>query len=134
MEPAPDVADALRRYLGALAANDRDTISAMISRNPGVVAIGSDPSEVWRSGHEWATSLVGLLDQVGGLPVTPSDPQGYVEGSVGWAWDLPVIRVPGRDDLSFRMAAVFHREGSDWKLVMLHASLGVDVQQLSQRS
>ena len=42
------------------------------------------------------------------------------------------VRAPGRDDLSFRMAAVFHLEGDDWKLVMLHASLAVNASDMAR--
>jgi hypothetical protein len=125
MQASESVTGALRRYLKALADGDAVTLSEMVSRQPGVTAIGSDPSEFWQSGEEWVSSLSDLLGQIGGLPVTPGDPHGFEEGSVGWAYDRPVIS--GREDLQFRMAAVFHREAADWKLVMLHASLAVDV-------
>jgi hypothetical protein len=132
VDASNEVADALRRYIEGLAAADRAAIDAMISREAGVTAIGSDPSEIWHSGEEWSAKLGGLLGQIGGLPVKPREPHGFAEGSVGWAYDLPILTLPGHDELSFRMAAVFHREADDWKLVMLHASLAVDVQQLMQ--
>jgi ketosteroid isomerase-like protein len=121
---ADEVRDAFVRYLDALARGDIKAIDAIISNADETLIIGSDPSEWWQ-GHDRAVEgLRAIIEQTGGLPVAPSDPQVFAFGDLGWVADRPKVTIPGVD-IDFRMSAIFRMEAGDWKLVHLHASRSV---------
>ena len=76
---------------------------------------------------EWFTDRQRLRSGFGydGLRLEGGDPQAYVEGSVGWVADQPLMHVPQIGVLRTRFTAVFHREDGAWKLVTSHFSIGV---------
>ena len=61
----------------------------------------------------------------GGLPVQGSSPQAFRSGAVGWVDDQAQwIRPDGRT-IPFRLTAVFHHDGEEWRMVQAHFSIGV---------
>lgn len=109
------------------AATDRDIsfFESLISQQEGVLTIGTDP-------HEWWTGYEAIMKerQSGDtnptqINIIPGQPTGFVEGSVGWVADCPTFRMNDGSEIPFRLTAVFHLEGNEWKLVQQHVSIGV---------
>ena len=51
--------------------------------------------------------------------------EAFREGTVGWGVARPTLTLPAGKAISPRWSAVFHQEDGEWKLVQLHASVGV---------
>ncbi len=61
----------------------------------------------------------------GSVPLTPGDPEAYVEGSVGWVADQATLTLPDGGELRLRFTGVLHREDGECRFVQSHGSLGV---------
>lgn len=126
MERAPELRDLTLRLYEAMTVGDSAFFEQMLSRQAGVLGIGTDPREWWAD----RASLIGafrtqMQEMGGGFPVTPGDPQGYREGTVGWVADRATFNLPDTPPLPFRLTMVLHQEGGEWKLLQWHISLGV---------
>ena len=66
----------------------------------------------------------------GNVTADPGEPEAYVEGTVGWGMPRPTLTLPNGKTLTPRWGAVFHQEDGQWKLVQLHASVGIPNEQL----
>jgi len=123
MKPSTEVGGALVRYLEAIGKGDVATIDRMLSNESGLRAIGTDPREWW-SGHDEVVRLFkAQLAELGEFSVNIEDPEGYKEGSAGWAAAKFAIEIGG-NQIAARISTVFHQEGGEWKVVQSHASIG----------
>jgi hypothetical protein len=121
-----EVTDLVTRFYAAFSAGDLGTISDLVSRQGGVILIGTDPKEWYTTYDEIIQVLRAQLNEMGGsVPVTPGDVAAYRYGDVGWAADQPTFKLPDGNELGVRISLVAHREGSTWKIVHAHISLGV---------
>lgn len=126
-EENPEIKAVVRRFLQALAAVDRQTLSNLFVRDEGLRYIGTDFREWWR-GSEVA-SVIGLhlapapdyeiwIDDVdGGV-------EGYSAGHVGWGAARGHLQFADRDPVDFRHTAVFVLEAGYWRIVQAHNSVG----------
>ena len=114
------------RFYRALAVGDANALAALVSREPGVLVIGTDPDEWW-SGYETIAAVfkAQMKEMGGGFPIEAAELQTFSEGNVGWAADRPRLAVADGGEVSFRLSAVLHRENGDWKIVQWHVSFGV---------
>jgi hypothetical protein len=108
---------------------DAPFIERHVSRQEGVLSIGSDPKE-WIEGEQVLEAFKEAL-QDEEVRSSPSEDDfvrelnAFVEGTVGWASSrFSWTRKDGREIL-MRWSAVFHQEDGEWKLVQAHASVGV---------
>lgn len=123
MKPSGEVRGGLVRYLEAIGKGDVATIERMLSNESGLRVIGTDPREWW-SGHDEVVRLVkAQLAEMGEFAVNLDDPEGYEEGSAGWAAAKFAIEIGG-NQIAARISTVFHQEGGEWKVVQSHASIG----------
>lgn len=60
----------------------------------------------------------------------PGQLQAYREGSVGWVIDRASFQLPDGTEVPFRNSAVFLQENGEWKVVHVHASIGVRNEEL----
>jgi hypothetical protein len=97
----------------------------LISSERGVMTIGADPQEWWDERGKLRHAFEAQLKELGGARLVAGDPQGYEEGSVGWASDRPTIRMADGTEIPTRVTVVVRREGDGWKLVQTPISLGV---------
>lgn len=124
-ERSADIEQVLRTTIGALARSDVDEIGRRTSRDPCVIAIGSDPTE-WVQGYDEYMQLFRESAPTGELGVTAGldDVQAFQEGSVGWAAGRGYFEIEGKR-VPVRFTAVLHQEDGEWKTVQAHASIGV---------
>ena len=125
MQPAPELCALLERYYESSAQGDTSFLDKLIARHPGALVIGTDAAEWWRGGDQIYETWSAAWSQRGGLPVEGSRPQAFRSGDVGWLDDRAVWRLPDGRTIPFRLTAVFHRDGQEWRLVQAHFSIGV---------
>lgn len=125
MRESKELRDLYLRLCEAQASGDIAFVERLFSRQTGVLAIGTDPSEWWAGSDRWLQALKAQAEALGGgIPLVAGDPLAYEEGTVGWVADQPRFRLP-EGDVPFRLTCVFHREEGEWRLVQTHASVGV---------
>jgi ketosteroid isomerase-like protein len=133
LRDAPDRVDDSAKPV--LAAFDRDiaspdTWTKDISDRPDVIALGSDPKEIWTGK---ATIMKEMLAQISQyhMAITRHAASAHVVagGQLGWVMtntDFVVEPEPGTKlTLPFRVLAVYLQEGGAWKMVQLHVSHAV---------
>jgi len=131
MEHSDDLKDLTLRFYEAAASGDLSFFDRHVSRQEGVVFVGTDPKE-WYEGFDAlreAASREATRAQsgtMGGMEIGARRLQAYQEGSVGWVIDRGAsFRLPDGTEIPFRNTLVFHRENDEWKLVHGHSSIGV---------
>jgi ketosteroid isomerase-like protein len=127
---SPEIEQALRDVVDAMARSDLDEVGRRTSRDPSAVAIGTDPSE-WGEGFDEIMRLFGASTPEGGSSVSVSVDElaAFREGSVGWAACRASFEIEGRK-VPVRLTAVLLEEDGEWKAVQSHASIGVPNDQM----
>ena len=127
LEQSPELRELFLRLYQAFERGEVDVALGLMSREPGVLSIGTDPDEWWDAyttlERVYQAQLGEMRDM--GIRFQPGDPQCYVEGSVGWGADQARIVLPDDTEQPIRMTAVFPVEDGAWKIVQSPASLGV---------
>jgi hypothetical protein len=130
MQPSAELKELVLRIYKATASGDATFYERRLSRQEGVLIIGSDPNEWW-AGYDTITQVFkAQMREVGGVSCLPGDPQAYSMGDVGWVADRPKFRLPDGGEFPFRMSIIFVREDGEWKVAHQHVSIGVPNQQL----
>ena len=126
MERSAELRDFTLRVYQAMTSADVGYLEGVLSRQEGLVAIGSDPAEWWTGYDDLVRAFrVQFAEMGGAFPVTAGDPQAYQEGSVGWVADRATVSLLDGQAIPFRLTMVCHREDGDWKVVQWHISVGV---------
>jgi SnoaL-like domain len=108
---------------------DASFIEHHVSGQEGILSIGSDPNE-WIEGEQVLEAFKQAL-QVDVVRSSPSEDDfikeldAFVEGTVGWASSRFRWMSKDGSEIPMRWTAVFHREDGEWKMVQVHASVGV---------
>jgi SnoaL-like protein len=121
MEPSDAVREGVLRFFEAfeVAHEDPGAFDRVVSSDA-VGAIGSAP-------HEWIEGREAMRRQFGmeGVTIDPGEEiEAYREGSLGFATGRPSF-VLGEMRLPVRFSAVLVEEEDAWKVVHLHASVGL---------
>jgi excisionase family DNA binding protein len=126
VEPSAELKAVVLRFYEAMASGDATAIARMTSREPGVLAIGTDPHEWW-SGYDAVVQVfeVQMVDWQGGIPIVAGEIEAFSEGAVGCVADRPTLHLPDGTNVPLRLTAVLHIEKGEWKFVQSHASIGV---------
>jgi hypothetical protein len=99
-----------------------------VSRQEGVVFVGTDPNEWWEGFEAFGEAMstqAGAMEG-GGLQIVPGQLQAYREGSIDWAIDRDALfRLPNGTEIPFRNTCVFLREDGEWTLIHGQSSIGV---------
>ena len=125
MNPSDELKAVILRFYESETAGDVRAVQGCLSRQDGVLEIGTDPNEWWTGYDTIARVLEAQLSEMGGARIEAGDLSAFVEGTVGWIADRPTIRMPNGQELSMRLTAVLHKENGEWKFVQHHASVGV---------
>lgn len=126
MRESPELRELAVRLLRAAADGDEAALLRAVSRDPGVLLIGTDPDE-WRVGYEaCAQALSGSQeDSDGGGTVSDAEVLAYERGEVGWAACRADVTFPGQAPIPLRVTLVCQREDGDWQVVHWHLSIGM---------
>jgi hypothetical protein len=120
VEPSTAVRDAWLAFCDRLSAGDVASFDRLVSGHPATVVIGTAPGEVVR---ERAKLRFGFETE--GIGLRPTAPDAYADGTLGWLTDDATFTFPDGSTMDTRMTAVFLLEEGDWRLVHMHASVGV---------
>lgn len=125
MKPSKEIEQLGRDSIAALERSDLAFIERTTSREPGVVAIGSDPSE-YATGYERIIDLMGQSTPGAGpqIHVRLEEIRGFEHGEVGWADGIGAFEHDG-ESVEVRFTIVAVREQDGWRIVQNHASIGV---------
>jgi hypothetical protein len=120
MSPSTEIRDTVLEMYRRMLAGESEAANDLISRDPGVVFIGSagewvDDQETLRSGTQ---------EPGEGLVAGPN-PVAYAIGDVGWYVDQPEWLFADGTRAQMRMTAVLQREEAGWRIVHTHASVAV---------
>jgi hypothetical protein len=119
MKASADVRDAHVRFCDRLSAGDVDSFDQLVSSEAAVI-IGTAPGEMIVDREKMRFGF-----ETEGVRLTPSDPRGYEEGSMGWTVDEPEFSFPDDSSIQTRLTTVWQREDGYWRLVHAHFSVGV---------
>jgi ketosteroid isomerase-like protein len=130
LEQSDELRDLTLRFYEATATGDLSFLERHLSRQEGAVFVGTDPHERWEGFEAFVeamrTQAEAQWGAAAGMQIVPGQLQAYQEGNVGWAIDCdPLFRLPDGLEMPFRSSWVFRREDGEWKLVHVHASIGV---------
>ncbi|HEV2237811.1 MAG TPA: nuclear transport factor 2 family protein [Ktedonobacterales bacterium] len=130
MQPSPEIRDVVMRTLQQMSAKDVASLIDGGTREGAFLMIGTDPKE-WLPSVAAAEPVIRASVE-GGSGRMPEDVEvvAYEEGTMGWAAVRYAVRLPNGAALKFRFTDVYHREGGAWKLVHLHASVGIPDEQV----
>lgn len=130
MQASPELQDVISGWFKSVAEGDLAWADRHVSLRDGVRLVGTDPTE-FLEGGKVAGFLKDEAKAMGGVvKVSLALVEAYQEGSVGWGLAMPTLILPDGKQISPRWSAVFHQEDGEWKLVQLHASVGIPNEQL----
>ena len=123
MQDSPDLRNIINSWFDAAAKGDAGWRDHHVSQVSGLRIVGTDSDELLQGARAYEF-LKDEAEMIGGrVAIEVKDVEAFEEGSVGWGLALPEITLAGGLKVSPRWSAVFHKEGVDWKLVQLHASV-----------
>jgi adenylate cyclase len=125
MNPSTELKNAVLRLYECISLGDVGAVQHLFSQQDGVLAIGSDPNEWWADYDMITQAFKAQLQEGGARQIEAGELNAYVEGTVGWAADRRTIRLNNGKEITIRETSVFHKEDGEWKIVQLHASLGI---------
>ena len=122
---APDIEAIVREIVGSVERGEAQLMEERLSEDPDALAIGTDASE-WAQGREQVMAFFRDSGPDGSLKLTipVHEVAAYAEGDVGWAVARIAFEVEGRE-VPVRMTTVMRREDGEWRLMQMHASIGV---------
>lgn len=130
MQASNELRDIINAWFESVASGDISWTDRHISGNAGARLVGTDPNE-WLAGEKVSEFLKEEVKSLGGLvKVELGETEAHEEGTVGWGVARPILTLPNGQQISPRWSAVFHHESGEWKLVQLHASVGVSNEEL----
>jgi ketosteroid isomerase-like protein len=125
MEPAPDLRQVISEWFEAAAKGDTSWRDRHVSRQAALRIVGTDPDE-WLQGEPAYQFLKNEAETVGGrATVKVLEVEAYRQGDIGWGLALPEITLGSGQQVKPRWSAVFIRENDEWKVIQLHASVGI---------
>ncbi|HRQ42130.1 MAG TPA: nuclear transport factor 2 family protein [Chloroflexota bacterium] len=125
MNRSDELSELTKEGLESFASGGLGFFTDRISRQDGVLAIGTDPKEWWAGYDTIVNVFQAQSEAMQGMAIVNVQPQAYSAGNVGWVAAEPAFRLPDGTELPFRLTAVYHKEDGDWRIVQWHASLGV---------
>ena len=120
MQESPDVRSAWLEFCDRLTAGDVASFDRLVSSDPATVVIGTAPGEIVRERERLRFGF-----EAEGVGLRSRNPSAYEEGTLGWLTDEADFVFPDGSAMDCRMTVLFCREDERWKLLHMHASVGV---------
>jgi hypothetical protein len=121
-QPSPELEAQLRSWLEAKMRGDRAGIASMLSRDSGVLAIGTDQDE-W---FEGANEFVRIHTEGGAFEGKIFSIRAHTEGNAAWAAIRATLALEDQRTLPIRLSLVLIDVGEQWLIVQSHASIPSD--------
>lgn len=120
MEESASVREAWLEFCERLTAGDAESFDRLVSGDPAVLVIGTAPGEWVR---ERAQLRYGF--EAEGVGLRSRNPLAFEAGELGWLTDEVDFVFPDGSVMDCRFTVVLRREHDRWKLLHMHASVGV---------
>jgi class 3 adenylate cyclase len=126
-KPSEEVRAVFRRFFDALADGDAEALRNLVSSDPCMVAIGTDPNEWWVGANEALRIWQAQQLESGGWKLGTSEIDAWELGLLGWASCRAQIfvRRGQADPYDVRATGVFLLDSGQWRLIQWHHSTGV---------
>jgi adenylate cyclase len=127
MEQSGELRELAVRFYEAVNTGDFSLVERHVSRQEGAVFVGTDPNDWWEGYEAFMDAMRAQEEAIGddGPQIVPEQIEAYREGSVGWVVDQDSFQLPDGKEVPFRTTFLFHQEDGEWKLIHVHASIGV---------
>jgi ketosteroid isomerase-like protein len=125
MERSEEIEGVIRGLFDALGSGDAGALDDLLSRQPGVLFLGTDAAEWWEGYDTVSRVTQEQVKEMKGIDVELSEASGYADGGVGWGSARARYAMPGGGGNEIRFTGVFRREDGRWRLVQGHSSIGV---------
>jgi hypothetical protein len=125
MQSSSEVCDAVARFWGCIGEADYAGLEDALTGGDVAQVIGSAPGEGHDDREGWIAGFRSVIGAMPGLRVDPGPMRGFSNDDVGYVIGRPTWHLPGDATLTMRATFVLQREQGQWKLVHLHASVGV---------
>jgi adenylate cyclase len=125
MQDSSQVREAVERFWNLIGAADLDGLGDALTAGPIAQVIGSAPGEGHDDRETWIAGFRSMIEAMPGVRVDPGPTRGYANGDTGYAIGEPTWHLPGDMTLQMRSTFVLQREDGEWKVVHLHASVGI---------
>lgn len=120
MQESIAVRDAWLEFCDRLTAGDVSSFDRVVASDPATLVIGTAPGEWVRERDRLRFGF-----EVEGVGLRSRGPTAYEAGELGWLTDEVDFMFPDGSVMDCRMTVVFHHEDGRWKLLHMHASVGV---------
>jgi hypothetical protein len=124
MERSTEIEDAFRLFCELRSAAEASRFDDIYS-SQFKLFIGPAPED-WYSDVDFMRKAFGSP----GLTVTPNNPEGYTQGDTGWVSDRPTFAIADGPSATLRTTVVMRKEDGRWKVVHLHNSAGVPIEEI----
>lgn len=130
MQHDADLARFVEQMYERFSSGKPDLADDLVSADPGVLGIGTDPAEWWVAENVLRAFKAQIPEMhAAGMRFQPGAVVAYSEGPIGWVADQPSLRMPDGSEIPMRMTAVWRRDGDAWKMLQFHLSMGVSNQE-----
>ena len=119
LKPSHEIRDCV---LGMYHDMSEGEVPHRFSLSSDAVMVGTGQGEVWVGGPAIRTAIQVQHEEFGLLKLIPSNIRAHEEGSMGWAFDEPIVTLPDGMQFPIRATFVFHREDGEWRLIHGHMS------------
>lgn len=128
VEPSSELQAVVGRLAAAANARDAATYLNLHADEPGVVFIGSDPDEWYRSLQSLGLVIPAQMEEfeAGGVTFDVEAVEAHSEGTVGWFAARLNLVFPDGSTAPQRFTGVLHLDRGVWRFVQWHLSVGVE--------
>jgi hypothetical protein len=120
VEESAAVRAAWLEFCDRLSGGDVESFDRLVSGHPATVVIGTAPGEWVRERSQLRYGF-----EAEGIGIRSRNAVGYEAGELGWLTDEVDFLFPDGSAMDCRFTVVFRREDDRWKLLHMHASVGV---------
>ena len=127
MQESPAVRDAWLEFCDRLTAGDVDSFDRVVSSDAATLVIGTAPGEWVRERERLRFGF-----EAEGVGLRSRNPTAHEAGELGWLTDEVDFMFPDGSVMDCRTTVVFHHEDGRWKLLHMHASVGVPDEEVTE--
>jgi hypothetical protein len=119
VEESAGARDGYLRFCEGVSTGDIAAFDDIVSAEAKLI-VGTAPGE-----HIETRDRMRFGFETEGITLTPASPRGYAEGPIGWVFDTPRFAFPDGSGIDVRVTFVLRDEGTAWRVVHAHFSVGV---------
>lgn len=128
MKESTEIIQAMHRFFDRVSAKDIQAFYQLVELGEATLVLGTAPGEIVREEERLRFGF-----ELEGLALQPGRSHGaWEEGDLGWYVGEPMATLPDGTKQAWRMTTIWHRTEGRWKLVHMHASVGVPDEEVAE--